>query len=163
MQLGILSDTHNNLTTLEFALAFLRLRGIDTIVHCGDMTTPETASALGGFQVIHVLGNGDYLSGEIRQALLYQNPNNFSGEVFTGTVGGVKIAAAHGHVPKKVQELAESGEYAFVFCGHTHRHKDEQVGWTRVINPGALGGLRSENHSFYVLDLETGEGLFLPA
>jgi uncharacterized protein len=162
MLLGVLSDTHNNLTALQNALTLFRQRGIDTLVHCGDLTTPETASAMGGFRVIHVVGNGDYLSGEIRQALLYQNPQSFSGLVFRGEVDGVKIGAAHGHIAGQVQELLGSEECGFVFTGHSHRRRDEQVGWARLINPGALGGLRSEDRSVYVLDLQTGEGIFLP-
>lgn len=162
MLLGVLSDTHNNLTVLQNALSLFRQRGIDTLVHCGDLTTPETASAMGGFRVIHVIGNGDYLSGQIRQALLYQNPQSYSGSIFRGEVGGVKISAAHGHIPGQVQELLDSGEYAFVFSGHSHRRRDEQVGWGRLVNPGALGGLRFEDRSVYILDLQTGEGIFVP-
>ena len=57
--------------------------------------------------------------------------------------------------------LIASGEYAYVFHGHTHRRRDRMIGHTRVINPGALGGRRTERRSFCILDLATGETRFV--
>lgn len=156
MKLGVLSDTHNNHANLERALAALRREGIEVLIHCGDLTTPETARLLAGFRVHHVIGNGDYASGEIRHTLLSMDPHNTSGLSFTAEVNGKKIAAAHGHLSEQLDGLIRSGEYDYVFCGHSHRRKDERAGSTRVINPGALGGLRAGPRSFAVLDLTTG-------
>jgi hypothetical protein len=49
------------------------------------------AALLEGFRVIHTVGNGDYLSGEIRNRLLELNPENYSGMVFTGEIDGERI------------------------------------------------------------------------
>ena len=46
-------------------------------------------------------------------------------------------------------------------CGHTHRRRDQTIGRTRVINPGALGGVRWQRRSFCILDLATGEARFV--
>jgi putative phosphoesterase len=89
MKIGILSDTHNNLTNLQAALNAFRAESIHTLIHCGDLTAPETAASLGGFRVIHVLGNGDYLSGEIHRILLELNPLNSSGLSFNGEIDGI--------------------------------------------------------------------------
>lgn len=160
MKLGVCSDTHNNLTALENALTLFRQEGIDTVIHCGDLTSPETAAAMSNVRVIHTVGNGDYASGEIRETLMSLNPNNYSGMVWSGELGGVSIAAMHGHVPGVVKEMARSGLYAYVFYGHSHIHREEQVGMARVINPGSLGGLRRDERSVYILDLASGEGRF---
>jgi len=128
------------------------------VVHCGDLSSPETAGGMHGFQVIHVCGNQDTADGQIRQVLLDMNPKNFSGLTFEGEIGGMKIAAVHGNQPLKLRELINSGIYAYIFTGHTHRRRNELIGSTRVINPGALGGLSVEERSVYILDLETGEG-----
>jgi hypothetical protein len=53
--------------------------------------------------------------------------------------------------------LISDGEHAYVFHGHTHRRNDRRVGPTRVINPGALGGMRWQQRSFCILDLATDE------
>ncbi len=160
MKIGILSDTHNNLPNLRTALDLFEKEDIDTLIHCGDLTDGDIARAMEGFRVICVLGNGDIASGEIRDVLLAQDTQNFVGLVYTGRIGEARIAAAHGHLPEQVETLLHSGEYDYVFKGHSHRHKDEQVGFTRLINPGALGGLRPEDRRLCILDLESGRAKF---
>jgi putative phosphoesterase len=135
--------------------------GIDTLIHCGDLTDVEMARALEGFRVICVLGNGDIASGEIRATILSQHPENYVGLTYTGRIGGVRIAATHGHVPGQVEELVRSGNYDYVFKGHSHQHEDERFGFTRLINPGALGGLHRDDRHICILDLETGKAKFL--
>jgi putative phosphoesterase len=160
MKIGVISDSHNHLTNLQAALAVFRQEGISLLVHCGDMTTAETAAAMGEFRVIHSCGNGDYASGEIRQALLQQNPQSFSGLVYTGEVDGVPFAVTHGHLGGKIHELVHSGLYRYVFYGHSHRRHDEASGSCRLINPGAVGGLKAEVRSALILDLHSGSSRF---
>jgi uncharacterized protein len=161
MKIGVIADSHNHLTNLQAALSIFRQEGISILLHCGDMTTAETAAALGEFQVIHAVGNGDYASGEIRQALLRQNPLSYSGLVYTGEIDGVSLAMTHGHLTGKIQELVQSGMYRYVFYGHSHRRRDEPSGGCRLINPGALGGLKTEERSALILDLASGLSRFL--
>lgn len=161
MKIGILSDTHNNLSNLQAALKLFQDRGIETLVHCGDFTGVEAAQALNGFRIIAAFGNGDMASGEIRQVLLSHNPENYAGMVYTGQIDGVRIAVTHGHLPGHVEELVHSGQFDYVFKGHSHQHKDERFGFTRLINPGALGGLHREARSVCVLDLLSGKAEFI--
>lgn len=161
MKIGIISDSHNHLTNLQAALSIFHRENISVLVHCGDMTTTETAAALGEFRVIHACGNGDYASGEIHQTLLHLNPQSFSAPVFTGEVDGISFAVTHGHLSGKIQELVQSGLYRYVFFGHSHRRHDETAGACRLINPGALGGLKTEQRSALILDLPTGASRFL--
>ncbi len=157
MLLGILSDTHNNLANLRAALAILRHEQVDTLIHCGDITDVETALQLAEFRVICTFGNGDWNASEIQRNLLYFRPDHVFGLSFEGVLGGVRIAATHGHLIGILENLVQSGQYAYVFHGHSHRHKDEQIGATRVINPGALGGLKPEPRGFAILDLNSGK------
>jgi len=161
MKIGILSDTHNNLASLQTALALFEQEGITTLVHCGDLTGAEVARQMAAFRVICAFGNGDYASGEIRQTLLAQNPENSAGLVYSGQIGGARIGVTHGHLPGKLEELVRSGQHDYVFTGHSHRHMDERFGFTRLINPGALGGLRREDHHVCLLDLDTGQAKFI--
>jgi uncharacterized protein len=161
MKLGILSDTHNNLANLQVALEQFEQEGIQTLIHCGDLTGVEVARRLAGYQVICVLGNGDIASGEIRSELLAQNPHNYVGLVYTGRIGNARVAATHGHLPGRVEELVHSGQYDYVFNGHSHQHKEELVGFTRLINPGALGGLHRDERHICLLDLDSGRARFV--
>ena len=69
-------------------------------------------------------------------------------------VGGRLIGITHGD-REDVFEGLLLAEPDYVFHGHTHRRRDERVGPTRIINPGALGGIRHEARSICVLDLAT--------
>jgi putative phosphoesterase len=161
MRIGILSDTHNNLPNLEAALLFFEQEGISTVFHCGDFTGIEVAKRMAPFHVLCVLGNGDYASGEIRAEIIRQNAENYAGMVYTGQIGDVRIAATHGHIPGKLEELVHAGRYDYVFKGHSHQHKDERYGITRLINPGALGGLNREDRRVCLLDLASGKADFV--
>jgi len=161
MLIAILSDTHNHAANLQTALEVCRGEGVYKVFHCGDMTTVETARLLEGFEVTYVYGNGDAASGAIRQTLLEMNLNSYGGPVYGGEIGQVSVAATHGHMEGVLPELVRSGKYDYVFCGHSHRRKEEQTGRTRVINPGALGGLRVMSPSFCLLDLDTGKARFV--
>jgi uncharacterized protein len=161
MRIGVLSDTHNNLSNLEAALLLFEREGISTLFHCGDFTGIEVAKRLAPFHVLSVLGNGDFASGEIRDEILRQNPENYVGLVYTGQIGEVRIAATHGHLPGKLEELVHAGKYDYVFKGHSHQHKDDRYGLTRLINPGALGGLNREDRRVCLLDLDRGKAEFV--
>jgi len=153
----VLSDTHNNLANLQKVLRAFRQAGVETVLHCGDLSDLQMGLQLVEFRVICTFGNNDWNANEIRQNLLDFGSDNFGGIIFRGEVGGVKIAATHGHLSEVRENLAHSGEFSFVFFGHSHRQSDEWVGITRVINPGALGGAYYESRSFVILDLASGK------
>jgi putative phosphoesterase len=156
MRIGILSDTHNNIGNLLKALRLFREENITTLVHCGDMCNVTTAQQMTGFDVIYVNGNMDSSAEAVNDALWFANPNSeIPGAYFSGKVGGVKIGVTHGHLPGRLDKLIKRGGHAFVFTGHTHRQRDEQIGKTRVINPGALGGARYGPRTVCIVDLDT--------
>jgi putative phosphoesterase len=161
MKIGVLSDTHNHLENLRRALAVFESQDISTLIHCGDFTGVEIAQAMQGFRVIGVFGNGDAASGEIRRVLLEQNLESYAGLLFRGEIGGSRIAVVHGHMPALLEELVRSQEYEYVFQGHSHQHGEELVGNTRVINPGALGGLHRDQRHICILDLSLGKTRFM--
>lgn len=154
MKLGILSDTHNHTQNLQRAITIFRSRAITTLVHCGDMTSPNTAVLLKGFQVIAVTGNMDMNTGRLESSLKQLNPENSLSATFTGEIEGVSIAATHSH-RGNVPDLVANGRYAYIFHGHTHRRRDEQLNGTRIINPGALGGTRHEPRSICIVNIAT--------
>lgn len=160
MKIGVLSDSHDHLTHIQAVLAVFRREGITVLIHCGDMTTVETGEAFGEFRVIHSIGNCDYASAEIRQALQRQNPQSFSAPVYTGEIDGVPFAVVHGHQTTQTRELIQSNLYRYVFYGHTHLRHDETIGTCRLINPGALGGRKPQEYSAFIIDLSSGASRF---
>jgi putative phosphoesterase len=161
MKLGILSDTHNHTQNLQRAIKLFRNRCITTLIHCGDMTSPNTAELLKDFRIIAVTGNMDMNTGRLESTLKKLNPENTLSATFTGEIEGVSIAVTHSH-RGNVPELATNGRFQYIFHGHTHRRRDEQVNNTRIINPGALGGTRHEPRSICVVNLATNAVEFIP-
>ena len=155
MKIGILSDTHNHVENLQKALAVFKKRQIEVLIHCGDVNTPETAVNLTGFQLHYVYGNTDHAQMHIGSVIRDLHPQNSVGLVYTGEIDGVKLAATHGHLLTELEKLILDGRYRYVFHGHTHQRRDEMIGETRVINPGALGGTQYETRSICILDLQT--------
>lgn len=153
MKIAIISDTHNHLTNLHKALRIIENEDIHFIIHCGDVTSTETLSSLSAFRVILTFGNGDFTSGEMREVLLKMNPESFAGSAYQGEIDGLRIAVTHGHIFSQFQTLLNSQQFDLIFHGHTHRREEALHGNTRLINPGALGGLRKEERSFCILDI----------
>jgi hypothetical protein len=153
VKIGLLSDTHNNLPNLISALETYRERGIQTVIHCGDLTDFDLVSHFDGFHLIYLTGNMDYASGTIQRRVTKLNAENFAGPVFRGKLDGVLVAATHSHIEGKVMELVQSDHFNWVFHGHTHQRRDEVIRGVRIVNPGALGGLKRGPRTFCIVDL----------
>jgi len=161
MKIGVMSDTHDNLSNTISVLNTYRERGIDTIVHCGDLTSPEMVAHFEGFRVILTIGNMDHTTGAVKKRLGKMRDDNFAGMVFKGKLGGVFIAATHSHLDGKILEMVREKKYKWIFHGHTHEKRDEVVQGVRIVNPGALGGLGREPRTFCIVDLDAGDVEFL--
>ena len=160
MKIGIISDTHDNLRNLEAALKVLEAEGVTTILHCGDVCGPEIIRALAGFDVQIAQGNMDRHLG-LAEAVEETLGCGRLAWLHESTPDGYLVATTHGDNREVLGNLISSGKYAYVFHGHTHRRRDQMVGRTRVINPGALGGVRRQSRSFCILDLAMGEIRFV--
>ena len=68
---------------------------------------------------------------------------------------GRKIAWIHGDNGQLFRDVENSGQFEFLFYGHTHQAREHRTGPTRVINPGALQRARLKTCA--VLDLTNGE------
>ena len=160
MRVGIISDTHDNLNNLKTALEILEETEIRMVLHCGDLSGPGVVEAMSGFDTWIARGNVDNhpeLEATVREAL----GNGRLAERHRLALEGRSALLVHGHREAALRRAINTGEYAYVFHGHTHRRRDETIGRTRVINPGALGGMRWQQRSFCILDFESGRATFI--
>lgn len=153
MLIGLISDTHNQSARTAEALRTLQSKGIQALLHCGDVTRPKIAQALitDDFPTYFVYGNNDD-PGELGLTIKSHGGHDlgYSGLI---TLANRRIGMAHGDRPSFMQRLAaESPEY--LIFGHSHLATDFQQGPTRFINPGALH--RAPKWTFATLDLATG-------
>ncbi len=159
MLLGLLSDTHNATAATQAALAIFRREGVTRLLHCGDITSGDIVLLFAGWEVTFALGNMDKQPADLAAAARQIGcaPPRLSVDL---VVDGFPIALLHGH--DGLEQAIRSGAYRYVIHGHTHLRRDERLGGTRVINPGALGGLRREPRSVAVLDVAADLLRFIP-
>lgn len=164
MKIAIISDTHDNLANLK---KFLELAGRDniaSIIHCGDVTTPETLAWLAEHfagPIKLACGNMEIRGEEF--ALIAEKYSNL--EIFDeigtlhqteqGKNGQIRVNITFVHKPDKIEELTRSGEPNFIFYGHTHKPWIRNEASIIIANPGTLGGVFTVS-TFAVLDTETG-------
>lgn len=136
MQVGIVSDTHSNSRIVREAIEIFNSRGIECVLHAGDIASASTVSLFSEFKgrLIAVFGNCDGDRASIRAAV-----EAFGGEVhehtFEGQIDGKAVHMTH--IPYTTQQAAGSRKYDLVIYGHTHRQDIHRVRNTLVVNPGA--------------------------
>jgi hypothetical protein len=156
MRIGIISDSHDDRRNLEIALGILEAEEIRQVLHCGDLCGPAIVELLSDFDVWIARGNMDRHP-ELEQTVLETIGSGRLAKSHRLSLDGHQVAMIHGHQEGELRRLINDGEHAYVVHGHTHRWSDRGIGSTRVINPGALGGMRWQQRSFCILDLESGE------
>jgi putative phosphoesterase len=124
--IGVVSDTHGLLRPE----AIRRLRGVDRIVHAGDIGTPDVLRALEAIApVTAVRGNND------RGAWARALP-----ETATLTVEGARVLVLH-----DVKTLAvdpQRAGVAAVIAGHSHQPSAVRRAGVLFLNPGSIGPRR---------------------
>ncbi|GIW80509.1 MAG: phosphodiesterase [Gemmatales bacterium] len=153
MLLGVLSDTHNRVATVEKALGLLQKRGVDWVVHCGDIEDADVVRLFAGWNAHFVFGNCDHDREGLRRAM--RSAKVTLHEPFGDLeLAGKKIAFVHGDDRRLLFDIEQSGHFDFLFYGHTHVANERQNGSTRIINPGALH--RARPKTMGILDVTTG-------
>ena len=153
MRIGLLADTHGKAGTARRAVELLIAHGAEMLIHLGDVGGIEVVDAMAGEWPVHIVfGNTDDDAGEVGRyaTLLGMHVHEPAGRI---VVDGKTIVFTHGHWPD-VMNAALAGHADFLLHGHTHKVRDESVGNTRVINPGAL--CRTAVYTVGLLDVETG-------
>lgn len=156
--IGIVSDTHENVRPIIKAVALLKERNPSMVIHCGDIISPPVLERFAGLPLRLVYGNND---GE-RSGLKRKCAELGFAEIadsLTFESGGKKFFVNHGTNPRVIDDAVESQQYDYVLHGHTHEMRNEVVGRTRVINPGAL--FAADGYTIAFLTVETGEVEFV--
>jgi uncharacterized protein len=159
MKIGIVSDTHSRYQTVNKTLDLLRQRGVELVLHCGDIEDAETVQLFQGLPTHFVFGNCDTFKEDLRRAMqetgatLHERFGNLE-------LQGRKIAWLHGDDRRLFRDVEQAGFHDFLFYGHTHHAEQHRTGPTLVVNPGALH--RAQPKTFVILDLASGELESLP-
>lgn len=151
--IAIISDTHENIPLIRKAMGIIKNEQVDLLIHCGDVVSPSTLKEFEGVPFKFVLGNND---GELRGLTIFANKLGF--EIPTFWIDfeheQKRFLVIHDVEDKYVKERIDAQDFDYVLCGHTHVRRDERVGKTRIINPGALC-FRTTTPGFAFLDTKT--------
>lgn len=137
--LGVISDTHGDAAATSRAVDEFLRRGVERIVHCGDVGTPKILEVFRPIPTDFVAGNCD---GPWRTAFETEIPK--IGGRFFGKNGqldwnGRKIFFTHdGNIENRVENEAFSELWDLICCGHTHKFQLLKYKATKILNPGAI-------------------------
>ena len=139
MEIGIISDTHDNIKNIEKAVNVFSERRVRFVIHAGDYVCPKAVESFQGIKLIGVLGNNDVDVSGLTSAF-----NNIGGELKGDfceiELDGTRFAVYHGTKSQQKHSLIQSGIYDVVVCGHTHKLEKITVGQTLAVNPGTANG-----------------------
>jgi len=152
MLIGIMSDTHNDVDATVTAISIFRERGIKTIIHAGDITSPRMLEYLKDFECYIVLGNGDIIDSDDINAKASSLGIGHVGEKVEFECCGKSFIVFHGHDVPMYRQAVSSGKYNFIIKGHTHHFENYISNECRIINPGAVYG--HDESSIAILDVE---------
>lgn len=153
MLIGIISDTHDQVSRTARAVEALVSAGAEALFHCGDLTSPEIVHVCGQLPGYYVFGNNDFDQKGLRAAMAAVGGVCLGngGEV---ELGGKRIAMTHGDIALEYRRLL-AGFPDYLLFGHSHVEMNERDGTMRTINPGALH--RASRWTVALLDLERDE------
>jgi len=156
MNIGIISDIHDQKENLEAVLSQLKQHEVEEILVLGDFCAPPTVKQLveSGLTCHCIFGNND--GDKSRILLTAQSSNgrvNFSSDDFDSIeIDRRKIFITH--YPEIAHGIAASGLYDAVFYGHNHQAHQEIVGNCLLLNPGEVWGWLHGKVSFAIWDTQ---------
>ena len=154
MKIGVLSDTHGRVEATRAAIRLLRERGVELILHCGDIDSPATVRLFTDVATHFTFGNWDLKTTRLRSAMR-EIGADCCPEFGQLELAGKRIVWLHGHVRGQRERLEVSQHWDFVFYGHSHKAEAHRSGRTLVLNPGALH--RASVKTVAVVDLHSCE------
>jgi hypothetical protein len=122
------------------------------VLHCGDIGSTAIVPLFTAWPTHFVFGNVDSadLTKELRQAIA-QAGQTCHGRFGSFLLKGVKISLLHGDDQRLLDKTIAEGLHDLVCHGHTHISRQEKIGNTLVLNPGAL--YRAAAHTIAVVEL----------
>lgn len=156
MRIGVVSDTHNQLTNVDRIVSLFAEARVDRIVHTGDITLPTVLHRFAPLEtpLFGVFGNNDLASRDALRAEATRFGMDLVDPPRTLEWADRRIVVLHD--PESPQEIAHlDPDVDLVLHGHTHRHRCEWADGTLFFNPGECAGFMAGRNAVGVVDLET--------
>ena len=135
--IAILSDTHEHVRMITKALTVIKERSPALVIHCGDIISPPVLERFAGLPLKVVFGNNDGERSGLKKKCQELGVDEIQ-DSLEFTHAGKRFYVNHGTNPATIDAAIAKQTYDYVLHGHTHLMRNELIGKTRVINPGAL-------------------------
>lgn len=151
--IGVMSDSHDNLTAIRRAVSVFNDAGCDLVLHAGDVVAPFAARELEALncRVKAVFGNCDGEKQGLEMAM--ERPGEIREAPLLLVSAGRRILLVHYHF--SIATYASSGKYEVIIFGHTHKPLIRNEGKTLLLNPGETGGWLTGKSTVAFLDPAT--------
>ena len=153
MLVGVVSDTHNLVTSVERIIDIFNEQSVDIVIHTGDITKANTLNRFSRLdsKMIGVYGNNDLLEEGLKETSLI-NGFEFKEPPLTKNISGKRLLILH--EPDRIEELLESEPTIdIVLHGHTHRYVNKELNGVKIFNPGECAGMLKGKNAVATIDL----------
>ncbi len=154
MQIGIVSDTHNNLKNIDKIISLFNKEKVSFVIHTGDIANANSLNKFSQLncKLIGVYGNNDRNEKGLKEVA---NKNNFLFQEPPQTIILCNKNIAIFHEPEDIDDfLTENQKVDIVIHGHTHRYRNEIKKGVLFFNPGESAGMFPGKNAIGVLDLK---------
>ena len=151
MRIGVVSDTHNNLTNCEKIVELFNGANVDRVIHTGDITQAKTLEIFAHLDapMFGVFGNNDQERDSLVAAVTH-----FGFEFIEPplTLHWAEKRLVVVHDPLELA-MVNPADYDVILHGHTHRQTIEYEDDRLTFNPGECAGMMAGHNAIGVLDL----------
>ena len=157
MQIGIVSDTHNNLKNIDKIISLFNKERVSFVIHTGDIANANSLNkfSLLNCKLIGVYGNNDRNEKGLKEVA---NNNNFLFQEPPQTIILCNKNIAIFHEPEDIDDfLTENQKVDIVIHGHTHRYRNEIKKGVLFFNPGESAGMFPGKNAIGILNLKSME------
>lgn len=156
--IGIVSDTHEDVRMIVKAVAIFKSRAPSLVIHCGDIISPPVLERFAGLPLKLVFGNNDGERSGLKKKCAELGFSEIA-DTLTFEYAGKSFFVNHGTSSRVIEEAIATQQYDYVLHGHTHIPRNEVIGKTQVVNPGAL--FSADSYTIAFLAPKTGSVEFI--
>ena len=150
MKIGIISDTHDDITNTNKAINIFEENQVEIVIHAGDIISPPVIQEFyrltqNGVKFFGIFGNNDGEKHGLKNAFEFIG-GKLLGDVGKIEIDGLKFCIYHGQDLKRKEKIINSQKFDVFIYGHSHTRypKEEEpmvINNTIVLNPGTAHGV----------------------
>lgn len=134
---GIMSDSHDNMPAIRAAVELFNQRQVDLVIHAGDLVAPFTAREIKKltcpYKIIFGNNDGEILGlAKIYEGNIYRPPYQL-------TINNKRVLVLHD--PVLIPALKHTSSFDLIIYGHDHNSSIAvSPEGLLIVNPGECGG-----------------------